>query len=143
MRNTAFVLGIIAAFLLLVGGCAGYLTGSVFETVEEITGEEVESGDGGSTTEEVEGAGGVAMLVAVYLFVASGLTRVLLRTSTVMLGLSLPMLLGIVITDSTSIFAVTYYLALLLMGICTFLMIRVWRASRTRPRTEGIDRGSV
>lgn len=143
MRNTAFVLGIIAAFLLLVGGCAGYVTGSVFEVVEDVTGEEFDDDGEGSTTEEVEGAGGAAMAVAVYLFVASGLTRVLLRTSTVMLALSLPMLLGIVITDTTSIFAVTYYLALLLNGICTFLMIQVWRAGRTRPRTEGVEKGNV
>ena len=130
MRTTAFILGLIAAFVLLIGGCSGFAVGSCFSELETALDTELTDESEGSTPEEVESAGGFAVVVAIYLFAAAGLVRVLLRTSTIMLALSIPMLVGIIVADATSIFAATYYLALILVVICTVQMVRVWRAEK-------------
>lgn len=133
MRTTAFILGLIAAFVLLVGGCSGYAVGSCFSELETALETEIADESEGSTPEEVESAGAFAIIVAIYLFAAAGLVRILLRTSTIMLALSIPMLLGLIVTDATSIFAATYYLALILVVICTVQMVMVWRADKLAP----------
>ena len=67
------------------------------------------------------------MLVALFLFLAAGLARVALRTSFVLLVLGIPMLIGVLSIDAVSLFAVTYYLALLLTGTGAVLMFLEWR----------------
>ena len=125
MRTTVLILGLIAATFLFLGGCSAYLFGSVAISVEESF--DVETDDEGTTSEDVQVAGAFALLVSIFLFVAAGLAKVALRISLAFLALSVPMLLGLVFIDPTSLFAVTYYLGLILIGICTVLMFLAWR----------------
>ena len=125
MRTTTLVLGLIAATFLMLGGCAGYVFGAFAGGVEEAF--EIEAEGEGSTTKEVTDAGALALVVAIFLFVAAGLAKVALRMSLVMLALSLPMLIGLIVVDTYSLFAVTYYLAVVLVGICCILMFLAWR----------------
>ena len=128
MRTTALILGLIAAVFLFLGGCSAYLFGSVAVGIEESF--DVETDDEGTTSEDVQVAGAFALVVSIFLFVAAGLAKVALRTSLVLLILSIPMLLGLVFIDPTSLFAVTYYLGLILVGICTVLMFLTWRRAK-------------
>ena len=97
---------------------------------------DIETDDEGTTSEDVQVAGAFALLVSIFLFVAAGLAKVAIRTSLALLALSVPMLLGLVFTDPTSLFAVTYYLGLILIGICTVLMFLAWKQA-TRGAVSG------
>ena len=125
MRTTTMVIGLIAAIFLLLGGCSGYVFGSVAESIDETF--DIESESDGASSSEVSMAGSFAMLVALFLFLAAGLARVALRTSFVLLVLGIPMLIGVLSIDAVSLFAVTYYLALLLTGTGAVLMFLEWR----------------
>ena len=128
MRTTSLILGLMAAVFLFLGGCSAYLFGSVAIGIEESF--EVETDDEGTTSEDVQVAGAFALVVAIFLFVAAGLAKVALKTSLALLMLSIPMLLGLVFTDPTSLFAATYYLGLTLTSVCTVLMFFAWRQAR-------------
>ena len=99
---------------------------------------EVETNDEGATSEDVQAVGAFALLVPipVFLFVSAGLAKVAMRTSLALLALSVPMLLGLVFTDPTSLFAVTYYLGLILIGMCAVLMFPAWKQA-TRGAVSG------
>ena len=146
MRTATLILGLIAATMLLFSGCSAFVTGSIFEGVEEAFGEGVEDGlgtelddsDDGvtSTTEDVSGAGGFAVFVAILLYLGAGLARVALKTSLALLILIMPMAIGLVVVDTTSLFAAFYYLAIVLVGTGVVLMAIAYiksRSTRTRP----------
>lgn len=126
------VIGLIAAILLLIGGCTGYLAGGFFGAAEEAFDMELDDpNDGTSSTEDVETAGGFAILVSFVLFLGAGLARVATKTSLFLLIITIPMLIGLVATDSTSLFAATYYLAILMVGTGIVLMaVAYWRGRR-------------
>ena len=96
----------------------------------------METDEEGTTSEDVQVAGAFALLVSIFLFVAAGLAKVAMRTSLALLALSVPMLLGLVFVDPTSLFAVTYYLGLILIGICTVLMFLAWRQAKRGARAN-------
>ncbi len=133
LRTTTMVLGLIAATLLLLGGCVGFVTGSVAQSFEEVFDTEVSDSSDGvtSTTEDVANAGAFAVLVSLLLFLGAGLAKVALRTSLILLAIILPMLIGLVATDTTSLFAATYYLAIILTGTGVVLMFLAYRRSRS------------
>ena len=128
MRTTALILGLIAAVFLFLGGCSAYLFGSVAIGIEESF--DLETDDEGTTSEDVQVAGAFALVVSIFLFVAAGLAKVALRTSLVLFTLTLPMVFGLLFADPTSLFAATYYLGLILVGVCTVLMFLAWRRTR-------------
>ena len=77
------VIGLVAATLLLIGGCSGFVFGSAGEAFEEAFETELDEPNDGitSTTEDVSNAGAFAIV----LFLGAGLARVALRTSLVLL----------------------------------------------------------
>lgn len=123
MRTSTMILGLISATLLLFGGCSGFVFGSCAGAFEETF--EIEETTEGvtSTSEDVQAAGGFALFVAIVLYVGAGLAKVAHRTSLGILIVSMLMLIGLVITDTTSLFAVTYYLSIILVGVCIVLML--------------------
>ena len=138
MRTTTLILGLIAATMLFFGGCTAYVTGSFFQAGEEVFGTEFSDSDDGttSTTADVAGAGLFAVVIAILLFVAGGLARVALKTSLILLILAMPMLIGLVVVDTTSLFAAFYYLAIVLIGASVVLMIIAYlRSKQTRHPT--------
>ena len=138
MRTATLILGLIAATMLLFSGCSAFVTGSIFGGVEEAFGTELDDPDDGvtSTTEDVSGAGGFAVFVAILLYLGAGLARVALKTSLALLILIMPMATGLVVVDTTSLFAAFYYLAIVLVGAGVVLMAIAYiksRSTRTRP----------
>ena len=131
MTTTTLILGLIAATLLLIGGCGGFVFGTFATAVEESF--EIEDDGDGVTSEEVSSAGASAILVAIFLYVAAGISKVAHRTSLVLLLLTMPMLIGLIVTDWSSVFAATYYLGFLLTGVCCILMFIAWRKSAAEP----------
>ena len=124
------VLGLISAVLLLFGGCTAYVTGSLFQGVEEAFDVEVSGEESVSTTEDIAGSGAVAILVSILLFLGAGLAKVALKTSLAILALIMPMLIGLVVVDTTSLFAAVYYLAIVLVGTGVVLMVLAYVKSR-------------
>ena len=110
--------------------------GSAGEAFEEAFETELDEPNDGitSTTEDVSNAGAFAIVVAIVLFLGAGLAKVALRTSLALLIAAMPMLIGLVAVDTTSLFAATYYVAILLVGAGVVLMsIAYWRGRRTHP----------
>ena len=132
MRTATLILGLIAATILLFGGCSAYVTGSFFEGVEEIFETELDEPDGGvtSTTEDVSNAGGFAIFTAILLYLGAGLARAALKTSFALLVLTMFMLIGLVVIDTTSLFAAFYYLATALVATSVILMGIAYMRSR-------------
>ena len=132
MRTATLILGLIAATMLLFSGCSAFVTGSIFEGVEEAFGTELDDTDDSitSTTEDVSGAGGFAVFVAILLYLGAGLARVALKTSLALLVLAMPMAIGLVVVDTTSLFAAFYYLAIVLVGVGVILMAIAYVKSR-------------
>ena len=130
MRTTTLILGLIAATMLLFGGCAGFVFGTAATTFEEAF--EIEENDDGttSTSSDVQSAGAFAIVSAIFLYVGGGLARVALKTSLGFLVVSLLLIFGLVSTDTTSLFAAFYYLALILVGVCIILMIIAFTRER-------------
>ena len=123
LRTATMVIGLIAAVLLLVGGCAGFAAGATFGAFEEAFDTEIDDPDSNtSTTQDVENAGGWAMVVSIFLFLGAGLARVATRTSLVLWIVAMPMLIGLAVTDWSSIFALPYYFAILMAAVCIVLM---------------------
>ena len=133
LRTTTLVLGLIAATFLIMGGCTGYVFGSVVVAGEEAFGEPEAS----PRSEEVQEAGLWAMLVAIYLFLAAGIAKVATRTSLILLALAIPMLLGVLSVDAISLFAITYYLAFVLTSVGVILMFIWWVKDRRGTAASG------
>lgn len=130
MRTTVLILGLIAATMLFLGGTCGYVFGSVGVSFEESFDTELDDDDGSSTTEEVQGAGAFAVIVAILLYAGAGIARVAYRTSFALLAVCLGLSVIVVMIDTTSLFAAFYYLSIVLTVICLILM---W-VSRRRAR---------
>ena len=124
--------------MLFFGGCSAFVTGSFFEVVEEAFETELDDADDGitSTTADVSAAGGFAMFVAILLYLGAGLARVALKTSLALLVLAMPMVIGLVVVDTTSLFAAVYYLAIVLVGTGVVLMAIAYIRSRRAPATR-------
>ena len=130
MRTTTLILGLIAATMLLFGGCAGFVFGTAATTFEEAFEIEEEKDGTTSTSSDVQSAGALALLSAIFLYVGGGLAKVALKTSLAFLVFSILLIFGLVSTDTTSLFAVFYYLALVLVGVCIILMIIAFKRER-------------
>lgn len=138
MRTATLILGLLAATMLFFGGCSAFVAGSFFEGIEDAFGTELDDPEDSvtSTTEDVSGAGGFAVVVAILLYLGAGLAKVALKTSLVLFVFAMPMVIGLVIVDTTSLFALFYYLAIVLVGIGVVLMAVAYiksRSTRTRP----------
>lgn len=132
-RTATMVICLIAAILLFFGGIAGCTTGGVFEGIEEVFESELDDPDQGvtSTTEDVFGAGALAIVTSIALFLGAGLARVATKTSLLLLIVSMMMLIRVVVLDTTSVFAVAYYLSTLMTGVGVILMsLAYWRGRR-------------
>ena len=128
LRTATMVICLIGAFVLLFGGIAGCTTGAVFEGLEEVFDEELDDSSQGTSTEEGFEAGAWAILVSIVLFLGAGLARVATKTSLFLLIVTMPMLIGIVVLDTTSVFAVAYYLSTLMTAVGVILMaLAYWR----------------
>ena len=131
MRTAALVIGLVTAFFLLFGGMLGACTGAVFDVTEEVVGELDDSDDGvTSTTEDVLGAGVFAVFIAFILFIGAGLAKVALKTSTILMILVFLGCLILIAIDTTSVFAVVYYISIITTGVCAGLMIATYLKSR-------------
>ena len=127
MRTTTLILGLISATMLLFGGCSGFVFGSCASAAEQAFEIEETAEGGTSTSEDVGIAGGFALFVAIILYVGAGLARVAHKTSLGILIVTMLMLIGLVMTDATSLFAVSYYLSIVLVGVCIVLMLLAFR----------------
>ena len=128
LRAATMIICLIGAFVLLFGGIAGCTTGAVFEGAEEIFETEFDDQARGTSTEEGFEAGAWAILVSIVLFLGAGLARVATKTSLFLLIVTMPMLIGIVVLDTTSVFAVAYYLSTLMTAVGVILMaLAYWR----------------
>lgn len=123
-RTAAMVLGLIAATFLMLGGCTAFVAGTAFQSLEE-AGLIEDDGSEGSTTEDVSQAGGIALFVAIVLFVGAGLAKAAWKPSFALLIAALGGLVLLVTIDTYSLFAVVYYLGIALVGVSSLLM---WRA---------------
>ena len=124
--------------MLFFGGCSAFVTGSFFEGVEEVFDTELDKADDGitSTTEDVSSAGGFAIFVAILLYIGAGLAKVALKTSLALLVVAMPMLIGLVVVDTTSLFAAFYYLTTALVGVGVVLMAIAYIRSRRARLTQ-------
>ena len=125
MRVTSLVLALIAAVFLLLGGCSAFVSGSFFGAVDEAFEQEEDE-----RTTAITSAGAFAVVFSIFLFLAGGLSIAAPRVATILLLLSVPVLIGIIVADPYSLFAVTYYLSLVLIGTCSVLMLVAWRRTR-------------
>ena len=120
MTTTVLVLGLIAATVLLIGGCYNYALSSVTVSVEE---------------KEIHEAARLALIVANFLVVAAVLAKAAFKTSSALLAISLPMLIVSILKDTYTLFVVAYYLALILTGVCLILIFLEWRRRRRGEKT--------
>ena len=133
MRITALVLGLIAAAMVLIAGCGGFVFGSCAVSFEEAFEIEEDSNGATSTSSDVQSAGAVAILFSIPMFVGAGIAMVALRTSLALLVVSFLLALVLVFIDTTSVFAALYYLAIVLLGVCIILMAVDVKRSRAGP----------
>ena len=83
-----------------------------------------------STTEDVLGAGALAVFVSFLLIIGAGLAKAALKTSTAMIIASFIGSVIVVLVDTTSVFGLVYYPAVLVTGICSVLMVLAIRRER-------------
>ncbi len=137
LRTATMVIGLLAATFLFIGGCAGSVSAITFGSFEEAFGVEEDRNSEGSTTEEIKEAGTMAMAVSFVLFLGAGLAKVAVKTSLLLLIIAMPMVIGLAMVDSWSLFAFAYYFAILMVGVSIVLMsVTYWRrrrASRQSP----------
>ena len=127
MRTTTMILGLIAATMLLMGGCSGFVFGSCALALEESLEIEETAEGATSTSADVGGAGALALFVAIILYVGAGLARAAHKTSLGFLIVSMLLLIVLVLIDTTSLFAMVYYLSIVLVGVCIILMFLAFR----------------
>ena len=133
-RTAAMILGLIAATFLMITGCTAYVTGSTFEAFDEAfdeAGTTEDAGPGESTPEEVSMAGALALIIAIVLFVGAGLARAAWKPSLALFIVTLAGLVLLVTIDTWSLFAMVYYLGIVLVGVSSVLM---WRARTSMSR---------
>ena len=131
MRTATLVIGLVMGIFLFIGGAAGAACGGVMEGAEEVFGEMDEDlNSATSTTEDVLGAGALAVFVSFILLIGAGLAKAALKTSTAMIIISFLGSIIVVLVDTTSVFAIVYYPAVLVTGICSVLMALAIRRER-------------
>ena len=131
MRTATLVIGLIMGVFLFIGGALGTACGGVMEGAEEVFGEMDEpSNSATSTTEDVLGAGALAVFVSFILLIGAGLAKAALKTSTALIIISFIGSVIVVLVDTTSVFALFYYPAVLVTGICSVLMVIAMRRER-------------
>ena len=134
------VIGASNRVILLFGGIPGCAVGATFVAVEdfaeEVFDEDLELDDPNdpsyvSTTDDVTNAGIFAIFLSIVLFIGAGLARVATKTSLVMPAVVFALLIRVIVLDTTSVFAIAYYLSILLTLVCVILMaIAYWRLRR-------------
>ena len=131
MRTATLVIGLVMGVFLFIGGAAGAACGGVMESAEEVFGEmDEDSNSATSTTEDVLGAGALAVFVSFLLIIGAGLAKAALKTSTAMIIASFIGSVIVVLVDTTSVFGLVYYPAVLVTGICSVLMVLAIRRER-------------
>ena len=134
LRTATMIIGLMAAVFLFIGGCAGGLFGITVGSFEDAFDQKIDSE--GSTTKEVEDAGTWAMVVSFVLFLGAGLAKVAVKTSLFLLVITMPMVVGLAMVDSWSLFAFAYYFAILMVGVGIVLMsVAYWRRRRASRQT--------
>ena len=132
MRTSTLILGLIAATLFLLSGACGAACGSIVAAVDEAVAEldtSVESAqadaDNGELTDfdKIAAAGVLAVLAAVVLYIGAALSKAAYKTSTILIGLVLVLSIGIIALDHQSLFALGYYLAILMTIVAFALMV--------------------
>ncbi len=130
MKVTALVLGLIAATLMLIGGCAGFVFGAAAVSFEESFDVERRAEGAVSTSEDVQEAGRFAIIVAVIAYVGAGISMVAQRTSLTILAICFLLSIWLVTVDTTSLFAAFYYGCILIFGVCVVLIFLDLKRSR-------------
>ena len=130
MRVTALILGLIGATLLLIGGCTGTVFGLTAGAFEETVGFNDSAEGVISSSDDVENAGLLAMLVAVLSYIGAGIAMVASRSSIAILSTSFLLSIWLVVIDTTSLFAAFYYGAIVIFGVCVVLLILDRKRSR-------------
>ena len=99
----------------------------------------MDDADGGvtSTTEDVTNAGAFAIFTAILLYLGAGLAKVALKTSLALFVFTMLMLVGMVVVDTTSLFATAYYIALVFVGVGVILMGIAYIGARRARRGPG------
>lgn len=114
-RTATMIIGLVMGVILLFGGMAGSFVGTIFEF------EANESG--GSSSDEVQAAGALAVLVAFILIIGAGLAKTALKTSTALMILAFLGNLLVLAVDQQSWVALIYWPAVLVTGVCSVLMV--------------------
>ena len=137
-RTATLIISLFAATFLFIGGCSGYFFGAAAGAVEEAFNTEIVDSDSStSTAEDVGNAGAFAMLVSFILFFGGSLARVALKTSLALQLIALLFVVVLVFIDSSSLFAIAYYFAVLATSVCVVLMFLAYRgASRNSGQTS-------
>ena len=123
VTTATLIVGLFAAAMLFLGGCSAAFSGTLFQGIEESFGIEESSEGGSSTTADVANGGVFAVVIAVVLAVGAGLAKAALKTSLVTLIIVVLLLILLVSIDTTSLFALFYYLAIPLVGTGVILML--------------------
>ena len=123
MRTSTLIVGLIAASMFLMSGVCGVACGTTIVTVDESFNEMGIETDTASTGENIAGAGFLAVLAALLLYIGAGIAKVAYKTSTILIGLTLPLAIGIIALDPASLFAVGYYFAIIMTVVAFALMV--------------------
>ena len=130
LRSITMIIGIVAALLLLVGGCSGFVLGISLTAVEDIGGGEFEEPDDLVTTERVAGAGAMATFASLVLFIGALSAKSTTRFSFITLIIALILLIISLAIDPVSLFAFAYYITLLVVCANVVMMFLVYRRTR-------------
>ena len=131
ITTAVLILGLFAATMLFLSGCSAAFTGIVAQVIEEETFGTEETSEGiTSTIDDVANGGVFAIVISIVLVVGSGLAKVALKTSLAILIVVGFLLIGLVSIDTTSLFALFYYLAIPLVGIGVILMVVAYIRSK-------------
>ena len=132
MTTATLVIGLFAAVMLFLGGCSAAFTGIAFQGIEDAFGVEESSEGITSTTDDVANGGAFAIVISIVLAVGAGLAKAALKTSLATLAIVVLLLFWLVSIDTTSLFALFYYLAIFLTGTGVVLMSIAYFRTRSR-----------
>ena len=125
LRTTTMVFVLIAAAFMLISSIIGSIAGLALGL-----GDILIEGEESELAESVWEASLWGIFVSIYLFLGAGLSKLALKTSLILLASAMPMLLGLLSVDSTSNFAMAYYIAVFLVGVGIILMALAWVRER-------------
>ena len=136
MKLASLILGVLAATFLLFGGCAAVCTGLTAQSIGEKLDWDPDASGEGSSTDEIIGAGFLAVISSLLLYIGAGLAFAARRTSTVFIAVGLIFLLGGVSVDNASAFNFAYWPSLILAIAATIVSIIAWRREQESPVEE-------